>query len=194
MDNIKAGAGKARIFMPEGLFPLEGYIKEETPIHARALLLDNGPVSYTHLTNAATLIQGFLAAVGINVEINSVDPATINTYLADDSQWDLALTQTAAEIYVTQSWLKHLDYNATGTGKTLSFLKDDTLEELVLNAAYISTSTQETIDACHDYVTENAIILGLANPHLSYVVNKDCQSLCFGYKHEILPGACVYTK
>lgn len=42
MDNIKAGAGKARIFMPEGLFPLEGYIKEETPIHARALLLDNG--------------------------------------------------------------------------------------------------------------------------------------------------------
>lgn len=145
-------------------------------------------------TNAATLIQGFLAAVGINVEINSVDSATINTYLADDSQWDLALTQTAAEIYVTQSWLKHLDYNATGTGKTLSFLKDDTLEELVLNAAYISTSTQETIDACHDYVTENAIILGLANPHLSYVVNKDCQSLCFGYKHEILPGACVYTK
>ncbi len=146
------------------------------------------------MTNCATLIQGFLETIGVSVEINSVDSATFNTYLTDDSQWDIALTSTAAETYVTQSWLKHLDYNATGTGKTVSFLKDDTLEELVLNAAYISTTSQENIDACHDYVTENAIILGLANPYLSYVVTNDCQSLCYGYKHEILPGACTYVE
>ncbi len=146
------------------------------------------------MTDSCALIQGFLGAVGITVEIKSVDSATISTYSADESQWDLFITSTAAEAYVTQSWLKHLDYNATGTGKTISFRLDETLEELVLAAAYISTSTQETIDACHDYYMENAIILGLVNPSVCTVATNDCETLVYGYKHEILPGACTYTE
>lgn len=37
---MKAGAGKSRIFIPQEVFPLEGCTREETPIHARALVLD----------------------------------------------------------------------------------------------------------------------------------------------------------
>ncbi len=42
MKPIQAGAGKARIRIPEEVFPQEQYTKEESPIHVRVLLLDDG--------------------------------------------------------------------------------------------------------------------------------------------------------
>lgn len=140
----------------------------------------------------AALIQGFAAQAGITIEINSVDSANVNTYFADASQWDIYLTNSAAEIYCVQPWVRHLDNRASGT--TTGFLKDDELQSLLEDASNMSTSNQDTIDACHNYIVDNAIIYGIGNPYLSFVVPEDCSDVVLGYKVEILPGACTYTE
>jgi len=144
------------------------------------------------ITDTAAMIQGFCAQAGINIEINSVDSATINTYFADASQWDIYLTQSAAETYCVQSWIRHLDNSSSGT--TTGFLADDTLQALLTEAANVETSTQEAIDACHDYIADNAIVYGLGNPYVSYVLPSDCTDVILGYKLEVLPGACTYAE
>lgn len=145
-------------------------------------------------TDAAALIQGFCSAAGITVEIDSVDSAVVNTYFADSSAWDLYLTQSASETYIVQSWLRHLDNRSSEAGVTTGFLADDTLQELLEAATSVETSSQETIDACHDYVAEHAIVRGIANPYTCYVVSSDCQTVVLGCKAQILPGACTYVE
>lgn len=144
----------------------------------------------TASTNTATLIQGLCAANGITVEINSVDSAVVNTYFADESAWDLYLTQTAAETYCVQPWMKHMDCSS---GENLSFFADDELQKLLTEASAVSTSTQDTINACHEYMTEHAYIRGMVNVYNSYVVPRTCRKVVLGYKNSILPGACEYV-
>lgn len=150
--------------------------------------------SDTASTDMAALIQGFCSAAGITVEINSVDSAVVNTYFADSSAWDLYLTQSAAETYTVQSWLRHLDNRSSEAGVTTGFLADDTLQKLLVEATDIETSDQNTIDACHDYVAEHAIVRGIVNPYTCYVVPTDCQNVVLGCKAQILPGACTYVE
>lgn len=145
-------------------------------------------------SDSVALIQGFCSAVGINVELSIVDPAVVTTYISDESAWDMVLTTTAAETYVVQPWLKHLDNTAAGTGKTVSFLADDTLQKLVTEAAAVETSTQDAIDECHDYTVDNAIIRGILNVYTCYVVPSDCKEVNLGYRKCIQPGACVYVE
>lgn len=102
------------------------------------------------------LLGAFLTMLGINYELQMLDQAVVNTTLTDSSAWDVYV----AEWSITSSAMDKT-YNIFGKANNVMFLDDDTLEELLDVAANPATSTEETVSALYDYISEQCYAVGL---------------------------------
>ncbi|MGI5948060.1 MAG: ABC transporter substrate-binding protein [Lachnospiraceae bacterium] len=145
-------------------------------------------------SNTAVLIQAFLSQIGINVEINAVDNSLLTTYQKDPEQWDLLIISKAASNYITTNWKNCFSQSYFAWGGTINFAVDNELEEKLNTARLLSTHTEESVQAVHEYIIDKAYGRGLVNFYNNLVIPRSCSQVVLSYKNAILPGACIYTE
>lgn len=116
--------------------------------------------------NAVQMILSQLSAVGINVEMLSVDNATFQTDTSNPENWDLLFFNPMGGADLASSWklaLADLGNKRTdGDTGSLIFHNDETLFDLYNVATTDATHTTENMKKVIDHVFENAYIYPVA--------------------------------
>ena len=149
-------------------------------------------VSTDQFKNVAEAIQADLSFVGINVELKPYDSNLFNQYKSSDDQgeWDIMLDTAGSSGLLINVWKLHMDRRDQVHGKTVGYVRDDHLQELM--EAALAENNAENVEAFHDYVKEQAYEVGLLVP-VTYLIHTDnikTPAKCF--RGQILPGACEF--
>lgn len=110
----------------------------------------------------AEIIQGYLGAVGIKVELKALDMAQLTAIRLDGTQYDMFINTIGATT-LANHWSIRYDPNAYATGDGTS-RHDYTLGEMLYETWSLDGWTEENIDKVHYYLRDNAIAYGLFNP------------------------------
>ena len=146
------------------------------------------------MSDTAVLIQALLEQIGVKVDINSVESSLLSTYQKDPTAWDLLIISKAASNYVTTCWKNCFSQTYFTWGGTINFAYDDELQKRIDAARLLSTHTDETVQAAHDYIIDMAYGHGLINYYNNLIIPKSCSEVVLSYKNAIMPGACTYTE
>ncbi|NNJ29322.1 ABC transporter substrate-binding protein [Lacrimispora defluvii] len=169
---------------------------------AKQLLADSGyngePISILTTSNTlsqrmAQMLQSYLMAIGIKVELKIVDMALFTSIRLDGTQYDIVLN-TIGGTYLSDHWSIRYDPAAYKTGDATS-RHDNTLAELLYKAWTPSGYTEENIDAVHKYIKDNAIAYGMFNPQTIVVIRKDAglEKEVLEYQGYIAPASSTFT-
>lgn len=141
----------------------------------------------------AQMIQSYLLAIGINLEINSVDSALFTAIRLDGTQYDLFINSIGGP-YLADAWAIRYDPAAYETGDGTS-RHDYVLAELLYKTWTPEGYTEENIDEVHYYLKESAIAYGLVNPQVMTIWNNDIgmDKIVRRYNGQIAPSSCTYT-
>lgn len=144
--------------------------------------------------NMAEMIQAFLLNLNITVNINSMPIGQYLTAESDPTQWDLELANFSAPDYLINVWTKLFDANATGTGMTKNFAKDDELQTAIDVAASIDGHNDESMDAVYQILNDKGYCYGLIQPYSSVVYNTSkITGYVFDMNIRVAPGAFTYN-
>lgn len=175
-DAMKDPCGQGLIgFQPE--WEEEDYYSYN-PEKAKELVAEsgyNGEVlsilcsSATFNQRMAQMIQAYCAAVGINVELNSLDMAGVMAIRLDGSQYDM-FVNTIQGPFLADHWSIRYDPAAYSTGDGTS-RHDYELAELLYKTWTVEGYTEENINEVHAYLRDHAIAYGLINPRVFCVWN-----------------------
>ncbi|MCD8103432.1 MAG: ABC transporter substrate-binding protein [Lachnospiraceae bacterium] len=142
-------------------------------------------------TNVAQLVQVFLQEIGVNVTISTVEASSWDDYKSS-GDWDLLISDDAANVYAVKGWWGVLSQDRYGEERgTVNFIQDETLQDLI-SAAMAVDATDEDNTAVHDYIIENGYGYGIVNPYMYYVIPSDMTNVVTSYQRAVIPGSCTY--
>ena len=137
------------------------------------------------------LVQNYLVAIGINVELNSVDMALYTASRLDGTQYDMVLG-TVGGSYLPDFWSIRFDPSAYPSGDATS-RNDQELAELLYKTWTVDGYTEENINEVHNYVKEHAYGYGLTNPQVFSIWRNDLnlvKEVDGGISGYVVPSAC----
>jgi ABC-type transport system substrate-binding protein len=140
----------------------------------------------------AQVIQAQLGDLGINVEINQVDPSVFNQLKDDPTAYDLMIDAAAGGSYIFSPWKLVYD-QARYNGATSNFFVDDKLQGLLENCSTIEGFTPENLDAFYEYEKEQVYAYGLFSYDHLVVIADGILSVVRDTRGQIIPGACEYA-
>ena len=120
--------------------------------------------SSANTSRLCQLIQNYLLAVGIKVELNLVDMALYTATRLDGSKYDMTVN-TIGGLTLADHWSIRYDPAAYSTGDATS-RKDYVLAELLYKTWVKSGWTEENIDEVRDYIKDTCIAYGMYNPQV----------------------------
>jgi ABC-type transport system substrate-binding protein len=139
--------------------------------------------------NIAQILQGYLAAIGINVEIINYEDALFNTYKYEPGEWDILLDNCGASDYLVTLWRGKFDARQFKNGGA-NFIQDTKFHELMVTAC--TEHSTEDMNALHEYLYENAFATGLFNAEFFNVTTDDCVEICLDAKQFLNPACSLY--
>ncbi len=122
----------------------------------------------TTATAGLTVLQSYLAEVGIDCELMPVDQALFNSYKYDNTKWDIIVDSKATSDYVTSVWENVFDTRAFQNGSAC-FTHDDKLQTLLETAANTETTSEAALQEFHDYLKEQDYGIGMFWNYSYYV-------------------------
>lgn len=143
----------------------------------------------TTATAGLTVLQSYLAEVGITVELNPVDQALFNSYKYDDTKWDMIVDSKATTDFVTTVWQNVFDTNSFANGSAC-FTHDDQLQALLEAAADAEKSTDDDLRAFHNYLRDQAYAVGMFWNY-SYYVAREGLTMCQDGFGNVTPSTIV---
>lgn len=141
---------------------------------------------------AAQIVQAYLSEVGINAEIVTYDNTLFNTYRFDASQWDIQITNKGSGDYIANLWKYNYDHRLFG-GMGQMLAADEELQGLLEACLDVNTHSDETMDAFHQCLKENAYGYGLLYSYESFVYTETMDSVVINTQNAVLPGSCTYS-
>jgi len=119
--------------------------------------------------SAATVIQSYLAAIGIELVIDAYDQALQTAYLSEPDQWDMTVINTSSTAgYVTDVW-SYL-FGPYGDYGTIGAIQNDAELTRLLDDA-INIHDAASINAFRDYYMEQAYAINMWNQE-GYIVTQ----------------------
>lgn len=149
-------------------------------------------VDSTANTNAATLMQDELRAVGINLEMNQVDQMAAMDYQYDATKWDIRLATLGGGAYVSQvlkSWWSEDSAQHFENGENIAMVPDATLDELFV--ALRADTSEENINAWNDYFDSMAYGYAICSITNQTACISELQSTVLTAQAAIVPNAFV---
>ena len=137
------------------------------------------------------LIQNYLVAIGINVELNSVDMALYTASRLDGTQYDMVLG-TVGGSYLPDFWSIRFDPAAYPAGDATS-RNDQELADLLYKTWTVDGYTSENINEVHNYIKDHAYGYGLVNPQVFSIWRSDLnlvKEVDGGISGYVVPSAC----
>ncbi len=141
------------------------------------------------------LIQNYLDAVGIKVELNAVDMALYTATRLDGTQYDMVLG-TVGGTYLSDVWSLRFDPAAYEAGDATS-RNDQELADLLYSTWTNEGYTDENIDEVHTYIKDSAYGYGLVNPQVFTIWRNDLgmvKAVTGGINNYVMPSACQFTR
>lgn len=120
---------------------------------------DSNPLTFSFLNSSQApqtpyvALQSMLAEAGIVLNIDSQDRAARLAVQNDPTAWDMCEYSNSVVDFTTTYW-----NDLFGEANNQCFVEDETLQELL--AAAITDRSEENMDAFHDYIVEQAYIIG----------------------------------
>ena len=150
-------------------------------------------ISSTFSQRLAQMVQSYLMAAGINVELNIADSALFTATRLDGTKYDMVLL-TIGGTYLSDAWAIRYDPAAYPAGDATS-RNDQVLAELLYKTWTPDGYTKENINEVHEYLRDNAISYGMVNPQNMCIWRNDIglgKEVCevAGY---IAPAASTYA-
>ncbi|MCC8090106.1 MAG: ABC transporter substrate-binding protein [Oscillospiraceae bacterium] len=141
----------------------------------------------------ASIMQGYLAQVGIDLQILQYEETLAKTYMRDFTMFDIYLVYAGAPYYMVNGWNEKLSNTMYDNGLNYCGINDTTLEGLLQVALDSDTNTEETMTELYNYITDNAYVYGIFNPYLFTVSNKTVTSVSVNRDNWMLPGCNTYV-
>lgn len=132
----------------------------------------------------AELIQGYLAAVGITVTMDYVDPATQEARIAEGN-WDLCLSGGIGVLDMSLFWGNL--YSKKENGMSKYFHNDPALYEIFDNYYAVGGKTDENRQALYEYETEHVTWYPMFNKEILYVYKDQYSGLVVNDAYMSLP-------
>jgi peptide/nickel transport system substrate-binding protein len=151
------------------------------------LLASNDPET----ENITTVVQAFLASVGINTEIVLKDGREVAGLQSDPTAYDICINWIGGG-YQIGSWNRPLNYDEFGIDKSMGFIHDQTMQDLFYTANTIATHTEENMTILHEYILDNAYLYHIAYGTGNAVYTSDITNMVYRENNSFLPGACTY--
>lgn len=141
----------------------------------------------------AQMLQSYMMAIGMKVELNLVDMALYTAIRLDGTQYDIVLNSIGGT-FLADHWAIRYDQAAYATGDATS-RHDDKLAELLYKTWTPSGYTEENIDEVHYYLKDNAIAYGMFNPQTIIVIRKDAglEEAVMEYQGYIAPASSKFS-
>lgn len=163
----------------------------ESGYDGRTLTILCGTASFS--SRLAQMVQNYLLAAGLKVELYQADPAQLTAIRLDGTKYDLFIN-TIGGVYLSDAWSIRYDPAAYSTGDGTS-RRDNVLAELLYKTWTPDGWTEENIEAVHAYLRDNAIAYGMVNPQNMVIWRND-----IGLEHEVIekcgyiaPAASTYA-
>ena len=122
----------------------------------------------TTATSGLTVVQAYLAELGITVELLPYDQALYNSYKYDDTQWDMIVDSKGCSGSVTSTWSDVFNTNNYENGSAC-FTHDETLQELLETACDTATYSEDSLNAFHNYLKDQAYGIAMFFNYSYYV-------------------------
>lgn len=143
----------------------------------------------------AVVIQAFLEAVGIKVELRIEEKATVDSLRTDPTNFDMEIGCPSYTSYVMELYKFIFNNTTTADGSTQWYVNDDKLFELYNTAYAIDTHTTESMDALYDYAVEHGYAYGMFQNTSIVAFNKEKMvAVCYQGQHLPVPGSCIYVQ
>lgn len=116
----------------------------------------------------AQLIGAFIYSLGLEYELLTYDQTLFNDAKCDPTAWDIKIDPCKSPDVFPNIWnycFNWDNYECYGT----NFIRDEYFQEILNLIGTPEGHTPENIDACHQYLKDNAWAIGLVNPTLCYV-------------------------
>ncbi len=148
----------------------------ESSYDGRTLTILCGTGSFS--SRLGQMVQNYLIAAGMEVELYQADPAQLTAIRLDGTKYDLFLN-TIGGVYLPDAWAIRYDPAAYSTGDGTS-RHDYDLADLLYKTWTPEGWTEENIDEVHNYIKDNAIAYGMVNPQNMIIWRND-----IGLEHEV---------
>ena len=132
----------------------------------------------------AELIQGYLAGIGLTVTMDYVDPATLNSRIAEGN-WDINLAGGSGALDMSLFWGNLYRKNDSGMSKY--FHNDEALYNIFDAFNAIGGKTDENNQALYEYEAENVTWYPMFNKEVLYVYNSEYTNLVVNDAYMSLP-------
>jgi ABC-type transport system substrate-binding protein len=142
-------------------------------------------------TLTGQVIQGCLAAIGINLQVQTYDQTTAlrNRMGANLGNWDICFGDLSGTGYYVLCLRNPLD--DTFEWGNQAGLRDARLQSLLYDAIY--DMSPEKIDTLHQYVKELAVLYCTYVGYEFYGINQNIDQICLGPHSQIAANACVFN-
>lgn len=133
------------------------------------------------------IMQAYLAEVGIQVEILAYENALYQTYRYDPSAFDMCIMQIGGSESVLNPWKWYCQPDPARDNLNVCMFYDEEFWNLYGEAAHVSTSTPETIEAAWDWMNENVPMYGYGYTNKFFVHNAEANNIFVGAAGYHLP-------
>lgn len=139
----------------------------------------------------AQLVQGYLAAVGINAELAVYENSVISGYESDPTYWDILIYSGNGSDYAISKWM--IEYGAANNdGLTKNFIDDEEFQNMLTTCASASGYSAELTQQIGEYIIDNAYAYGTYYSMEIYAFSKDMATICMDFWGQPIFGACEY--
>ena len=144
-------------------------------------------------SKTAQVIQQNLSQIGVDVEIINGDAALYVSLMGDGANFDLLLHNQTKPV-LANIWESRFNAEAYN-GKTSTGFDDPKLQELLQGCIYETNHTDESVDAFHQYLKEQAYSRGLCAPQNFHFTRSEVGMVepWFDYIGNLILPCCTFA-
>ena len=140
--------------------------------------------------SAATVIQSYLKAIGINMVFDGLDQGIYDAYTTDPTKWDLMwAANSMPNGFVAEAWIYY--FGNRGSSGNASFIDDPTLQALLDDAVRIGDKASR--DAFRAYTMDMVYSANISNEPVYYVARKGVDEINVSFMMNIALNAAVFS-
>ena len=140
----------------------------------------------------ASMVQAYLKAIGINVNINTYEAAMFNTLINDSAGFDMYMNCTMS--LNTPGRMGLFDLNGYSTGLNGLFFNDPVLQEKFEAANLATTYGKETVTDLLNYVEENAYNYPMYFAYTYLITRDNVTEIVYDRNNAFVPNACTVVE
>lgn len=140
----------------------------------------------------ATMAQAYLSAIGVKVDAQVLDSATVGSIKKDPAAWEMSAYTGYANKYITEHWDTFFDARDYSYEGTMTYIIDDTLQQKVESILETENFTPEMLNDFNQYITDNAYLIPVCGQLQRMVYPSFCVEPVVDARGIPMPGACTY--